>query len=298
MCQAACPMTSFDIESPDHRTYRGYMGHYLTISSYRSKIPEVLERCQDGGVVTSLLLYLLDKNVVDAAMVTQRTDRWVPRSKLTNERAEIIKAAGSKYAANPIFDVLVQLKDIPIEELKKFHVTTLDDLRLVAVGLPCQISGLKKVQNLGVFPSNLVKFKIGLFCFKNFTYDKMIHEFLEKEKNIDPTTIKKFVIKGDMNVVLQDGSSLLVKSQEYDKYINEGCKWCMDLTSQDADVSCGNIGSATGFTTVVTRTKLGADIVQRAKLAGYIEEAPMEDMKKINKLAGLKVKKSKKNGKE
>lgn len=294
LCQASCPVTSFDTSDADYRVFRGFMGKFVNIRSFKSTNPKVLERCQDGGAATSLLLYMIDAGIIDAAMVTNRLENWVPRSRLTNDKDEIIEAGGSKYASNPIYDVMATLKGMPEADLAKLHVKSLDDLRLSVTGLPCQVSGLRKVQNLGIFPSNLIKVRVGLFCFKNFNWFKL-REYITKDLKIKMEDIDKFQIKGDMLLTLKDGKQVPVKSADYERLVNEGCLWCKDLTAHDADISCGNIGSRAGATTVVTRTKKGHDIVERARLAGYLEEVPLENMALVGKLAGLKLKKSKKD---
>nr|MDO8113889.1 Coenzyme F420 hydrogenase/dehydrogenase, beta subunit C-terminal domain [Candidatus Sigynarchaeota archaeon] len=291
-CQASCPVTSYDTSNSDYRVFRGFIGDYIGLRSFKTKIPEVSERCQDGGAVTSLLLYMIENNLVDAVMVTKRLENWAPQSFITNNREAIIDAAGSKYATNPVFQAITSLKDITPSELAKYGVKKIDDLRIAVVGLPCQISGLTKVQNLGIFPSNLIKVKIGLFCYKNYSWIKF-QEFLTKKLKIKIEDIKKIVILGDMTVQLKNGKTITIKSQDYESLVNEGCAWCKDLTAHDADISCGNIGSAVGATTVIARTKKGFDIVERARVTNLIEEMPGVNVAEVTKQARMKLNKAK-----
>ncbi|MEX2682990.1 MAG: Coenzyme F420 hydrogenase/dehydrogenase, beta subunit C-terminal domain [Candidatus Sigynarchaeota archaeon] len=291
-CQAACPVTSYDTSESDHRVFRGHVGNYLSIRSFTSKIEGVAERAQDGGAVTSILLYMIDNHVVDAVMVTKHLQGWEPSSFLTKNRDEIIASAGSKYATNPVFKAITSLKDLPPAEVAKYGVKKIDDLRIAVVGLPCQISGLTKVQNLGIFPANLIKIKIGLFCFKNYNWIRF-QEFLTKKLKIKLDDIKKIRILGDMTITLTNGKVLTVKSKDYDNLVNEGCAWCKDLTAHDADISCGNIGSKEGATTVVARTKKGLEIVDRARIAGYMDDAGVVNVKEVTKQARMKLDRAK-----
>ncbi|MBN2151690.1 MAG: Coenzyme F420 hydrogenase/dehydrogenase, beta subunit C-terminal domain [Candidatus Lokiarchaeota archaeon] len=291
-CQAACPVTSYDTSDSDYRIFRGFIGNHMSIRSFKSKVPGVAERAQDGGAVTSMLLYMIENNVVDAVMVTRFLKGWEPSSFLTNKREDIIAAAGSKYATNPVFNAITSLKDLPPAEVAKYGVKKIDDLRIAVVGLPCQISGLTKVQNLGIFPSNLIKVKVGLFCFKNYNWMRF-QEFLTKKLKIKLDEISKMSILGDMTIKLTSGKVITVKSKDYDTLVNEGCAWCKDLTGHDADVSCGNIGSNEGGTTVVARTKKGLDIVDRARVAGYMEDVGVVNMDEITKQARMKLDRAK-----
>ncbi len=291
-CQAACPVTSYDTSDSDYRVFRGAMGNSISVRSFQSKVEGVAERAQDGGAVTSMLLYMIENNIVDAVMVTKHLAGWEPLSFLTNKREDIIMAAGSKYATNPVFNAITSLKDLPPEEVAKFGVKKIDDLRIAVVGLPCQISGLTKVQNLGIFPSNLIKVKIGLFCFKNYNWIRF-QEFLTKKLKIKIDDIRKIRILGDMTITLTNGKVISVKSNEYDNLVNEGCAWCKDLTAHDSDISCGNIGSKEGATTVVARTKKGLEIVDRARIAGYLDDAGVVNVKDVNRQARMKLDRAK-----
>ncbi len=68
---------------------------------------------QDGGVVTSLLGFLLDNQIVSDALIVDQdeTQPWKPVAKITNDIDEIIKASGTKYSACPIFKPLKKLNE-------------------------------------------------------------------------------------------------------------------------------------------------------------------------------------------
>ncbi|NMC04087.1 MAG: 4Fe-4S dicluster domain-containing protein [Candidatus Lokiarchaeota archaeon] len=287
-CYASCPVTSYDTSSADYRDFRGFKGNYLGIGSYRAKVPGVNEKAQDGGVVTSLLLNMIENNVVDAVLVTRILKGWEPISFITNKRDEIIGAAGSKYATNPVFHAFASLKQKSPAEIAAYGVKRIDDLRIAIVGLPCQLSGLTKMQNLGILPANLIKVKIGLFCFKNYNWTRF-HDFFANELKIREEDVRKIRIVGDMTITMKDGRVLTIKPDRYKVLRNEGCAWCKDLTAHDADISCGNIGSKEGSTTVITRSKKGLDIVDRARIAGYIEDAGVVNVEEVNQQAKNKV---------
>ncbi|MBD3187171.1 hypothetical protein GF325_10110, partial [Candidatus Bathyarchaeota archaeon] len=63
--------------------------------------------------------------------------------------------------------------------------------------------------------------------------------------------------------------------------------------SMDCDISCGGIGASRGYTTALIRTKLGLQLVNKARSAGYITEGDLPNMKLVRKIAKIKVKKQK-----
>jgi coenzyme F420 hydrogenase subunit beta len=66
---------------------------------------------QDGGVATALLNYTLSKKLVDDVVVVDKNDSeaWKPEPILTDNVADVLKAAGTKYAACSVFTPLKKL---------------------------------------------------------------------------------------------------------------------------------------------------------------------------------------------
>lgn len=52
---------------------------------------------QDGGVVTSMLLYALEEGLIDSAVVTVKSEEepWKPVAIVAQSREEILRASGS-----------------------------------------------------------------------------------------------------------------------------------------------------------------------------------------------------------
>ncbi|MFX1466737.1 MAG: Coenzyme F420 hydrogenase/dehydrogenase, beta subunit C-terminal domain, partial [Promethearchaeota archaeon] len=67
----------------------------------------------------------------------------------------------------------------------------------------------------------------------------------------------------------------------------EACHYCVDLTSELADISVGSIGSASGWSTTIVRTNIGEKIFENAVKEGYlrINEKPInvEIVEKLSK---------------
>ena len=106
----------------------------------------------------------LDSGFIDGAVMTKRSENWVPAQHVATTKEEIIDSAGSIYALSPS---LFQLKEAVRER-------ALD--RVAYVGLPCQIQALRKMQ---LYPfgargvGERIALVIGIFCYENFPPEGM-----------------------------------------------------------------------------------------------------------------------------
>ncbi|MDL2270815.1 Coenzyme F420 hydrogenase/dehydrogenase, beta subunit C-terminal domain [Methanobrevibacter sp. OttesenSCG-928-I08] len=99
-CYFACPRTFVSEEIYSADIDMKPLGDYLDIFSAKSeKIAG-----QDGGVVSAILTYLLEKELVDEVSVVGEDENysWKPKSFLTPNVKDVISAAGTKYSTVPI----------------------------------------------------------------------------------------------------------------------------------------------------------------------------------------------------
>ncbi|MDR3222123.1 MAG: Coenzyme F420 hydrogenase/dehydrogenase, beta subunit C-terminal domain [Methanobrevibacter sp.] len=99
-CYYACPRTFATDKILPKYLDNEPIGEYLEIYSLKSN----KNIGQDGGIVSEILLYLLDKDLVDGVSIVSEDDTnpWKPISKLTSSRDEVLKAKGTKYSTVPI----------------------------------------------------------------------------------------------------------------------------------------------------------------------------------------------------
>ena len=70
-----------------------YLGKYKTAVAARSTSAEVLRCSQDGGIVTSMLLYALEEGIIDGAIVAgQGENPWQPKPIVATSAEEILSA--------------------------------------------------------------------------------------------------------------------------------------------------------------------------------------------------------------
>lgn len=103
-CYVACPRTYVPDNIVSHDAEKSAFGDYIKIISAKAS----MFHGQDGGIVTALLSYAVSEKMVDEALIVDKSsqDPWKPRPELTDDVEAIVKAAGTKYSACPIFKPL------------------------------------------------------------------------------------------------------------------------------------------------------------------------------------------------
>jgi coenzyme F420 hydrogenase subunit beta len=244
----------------------------------RTASDEIRAKGQDGGVVTSIIGWMLSTGEVDgAACARPRTDLpWLDEPYLATTPEELLTGAGSRYTycSTPL-----ALKMAAERKLKK----------IAAIGVSCESTALREMATEGIKRwSRMVKFIAGLMCNETFEYEPFINEIVQGRYGIDIAQVTKINVKGDVYVTLQDGTDVRIPLKECQEYANEWCHHCPDFAAEHADISFGGIGLK-GWTMCLIRTDYGQDVWDRAVEAGVIEVRPAEEdpagLKVLNRLA-------------
>ncbi|MFX0171299.1 MAG: Coenzyme F420 hydrogenase/dehydrogenase, beta subunit C-terminal domain [Candidatus Hodarchaeota archaeon] len=273
VCIHQCPKTKTTVPQ--------LLGNFIDAFRARSLIPEIVG--QDGGVVTSLLIYLLRENMVDGAVVTTKDEieYWKPKPIIATSEEEILASSGSIYSQSQAVGKL-------LEAIKS-------GLNSIAfVGCPCNIDAVNKMQSS---PYGLVRLfmrssvlKIGLFCMDAFSYDRLRHFVEEGEKTPLDSIEKMTISKGKFHFIKESGETISHSVHDMDHLRSSSCHYCVDFTSENADISVGSVGAPEGYNTVLVRTGLGLEILQDAADNGYIElnSITVKNLKPVLTLANAK----------
>ncbi|MFW9938934.1 MAG: Coenzyme F420 hydrogenase/dehydrogenase, beta subunit C-terminal domain [Candidatus Thorarchaeota archaeon] len=274
LCYYHCPRTYLPItilnmlqsDSSEIENYSN-IGHYIGVYSARTKIKEISEICQDGGISSTCLHYLFENNQIDYALgATMSRTPWRPEPKLLINKSDVLLTSGTKYVNNPNLRILNELND--------------NGSNIAIVGVPCMMQGLLKSQiyNIGIPSLNKVKYRIGIFCMESFSYQS----FLEicNRLNVDVDDIKKTDInKGKFFVYTKSGEEFTIPVKEISNLAREDCEVCFDLTSESADISLGSTGSPPGWNTVIVRTLKGKKLFENLVKDDLIEYKDIKDVK-------------------
>lgn len=252
LCVKVCPGDEFDYEQ-SHKDFTGQEpvreathGSFQKALLAHSNSEDLRQSSTSGGLVTAVLLHLLEVGQIDGAVVIASDDEhlWKGKPIVARTRDEILSATKSKYAISPTNAVFKELLDIPG--------------RYALVGLPCQLHGYHKAAALDKRLKERVVLTLGLFCHAAIEHDafRIIWESLgEKTKGA-----KRFISRigkhpGAPHLELADGSyypvyfgdkrgykpsSMEVINILYRLYTPERCLTCFDALAEFADISVGD----------------------------------------------------------
>jgi len=256
----------------------------------------------DGGVVNSVINYLIEMKIIDGAIVAKTKAPFSREAIIAKNRETLIQASGAKL------DISLQL-----DQIQKFHTYTssIPQLRhykfkkLAVVGTPCQIYTIRCMQNLGIIPSQNIELCLGLFCYENFFFDKLKIKKFEKDFSLKFENIERLNIKEDLIIKLKDKNTaqktIHIPFKSLNDYMRPACNACSDFTNIYADISFGGLGSQDKFTTVITRTKKGKDVIKKAIEFGVIKDLKLDEpskkkmKEKITLFSQRKIERSEKN---
>lgn len=280
ICYLVCPVThDLDQEVQDRFGCKLSPQAWRAVTSARATDEAILEVATDGGVVTALLLYMLERGLIQGAIVSRSASAFIREPLTATTREEVISAAGVQFSSPPHLEELgdhysTYSSGIPaIKGLGRIHYP----FHVALVGTPCQIKTVRKMQCLGIIPSDLVTHTIGLFCTENFACDALGRQRLEEKLAIRFEDITKLNIKEDVIIVLSNGTERHVPFEEIDEVARPACLACTDFANEYADLSVGGLGSPHGYTTTLIRTEKGSRVYSGALEQGCIEERQFRD---------------------
>jgi coenzyme F420 hydrogenase subunit beta len=233
----------------------------------RATDPELLAAGQDGGVASAVLLWCLEHDRVDAALVSVLEGDgmgWRAVPGVARNRAELLAAAGSRYTYSA-------------NTLAYGEAVAGGSERLALVGMGCQASApvVMRARKAGKVGRRMT-LTIGLMCSKTFD-DSIFEEFFEAQYGLARSDIAKINIKGVFQIWCRDGSYHEVPLKEGHAWTREGCKSCPDFAAEHADISTGGIGDLKDWTLTVVRSDQGQEIIDEMGQAGALELRPGSD---------------------
>ncbi len=244
----------------------------------KSQDATVYREAQSGGVVTQLLLDLLESGEVDACAVVGPICGTPPRSTafLATDRQGILRAQKSKYCPVPVVQVLAEARR--------------ENWRVAMVGLACHFHGLSLIDSAGFDIETTVRLKIGLICDRTLALaavDYLVKQALGSGSNARVVFRDKprTGYPGDVTVqdrtgklaVLPQSTRLRIK----DLMTPARCRLCFDKMNVLADVTVGDPWGIDrgdrriGESVVVVRTERGQRAVQRALQDRHLSLRPV-----------------------
>jgi coenzyme F420 hydrogenase subunit beta len=227
----------------------------------------VLDKGQDGGLVSAMLIYALEKGYIDGALVSYLEgdgSSWKAIPGVARNKEEIIAAAGSRYTYSANTMAYGQAVEMGLE-------------KLALVGMSC-MSSVPAVMNARKAgkPARKFALNIGLLCSKTFD-DAIFEELFEAKYGLKKQDMVKMNIKGVFQIWMKDGSYHEVNLKECHAWTRSGCMTCPDFAAEHADISTGGIGAFNDWTLTIVRTDVGRKLMIELLEAGVIEGRPGDD---------------------
>jgi coenzyme F420-reducing hydrogenase beta subunit len=247
------------------KNFKYYLGNSINTRIGYSNNEKIRKDCASGGIVTSILIYLLESKQIDGAFVT--------KTQITNNGLEAIK-----YIAKTREEILESRTSIYFDTQFFKHIETIKNFKgkLAIVGLPCEIKYLRERQKWDENFKN-IQVTIGLFC--GHASKKELIETVLKQKNIKTADIKKITFRkghwrGQTHIELNNGKEITFPFSHFSLYQNlfflseNKCLYCNDHTSEMADISCGDIWdlkfkkTPIKHSAIITRTENGEKFIE------------------------------------
>ena len=277
VCAQVCPKYEWSWAKMDTfvfgraRTPDEEFGIYHKLAIAQAADDNILKVCQDGGAVTALLSFALEKGFIDSAIVagTIKERPFYPTSKLATTSEDLWGAAGTKYSCAP---TVLSLADLSMQKKTK----------AAFVGTPCQVQAIRNMQMAGLKLVAPVKLVIGLMCSECFTYEGLMENHIRDKLSINLADVKKMNIKGKL-LVTTDSGVTTVPLEDIKQYARKGCSLCDDFSSELADISVGGLG-LDSWTFTIIRTDKGEALFSEAEKARFLKTKTVDPRTRALKL--------------
>lgn len=282
-CYDICPGQGVDIKRIEQKLFSDsnmeidpYVGSYLSCFTGHSTNHDIRYHSASGGLVTQMLLYLLEKGIIDGAVVTTFDNKkpFLSKTIIATSKEEIVNARSSKYCP-------VSMSGI-VKELKR------RDGKYIVVGVPCHIHGFRKLEEKDSKFRERVFGYFALYCSATYTFNAT--EFLFNNRKISKDKLEYFSYRdlgclGSMVVEekTDDGNKRFAEPYlSYKKPLRSffhmhRCHLCIDHYGELGDVSLGDIhygkykDDTVGTNSLVIRNEKFLHLFINAQKDGFIE---------------------------
>jgi coenzyme F420 hydrogenase subunit beta len=282
LCVHSCPGHAMDFKTQRSRIFgkepeSKMIGNYSNCYVGHSTSELIRYDSTSGGMISQLLIFALENDLIDGAVVTRmrKNNPLRPESFIARTADEVIEASKSKYC--PVA-TNVCLKQI-LKEKGRYAV----------VGLPCHIHGIRKAETIFKTLDKRIVLHLGLLC--SHEVDFAGTYFLLKKLHLQTADVNKIDYRGrgwpgSMSIESKNASRIdlpLVGSwQAYWSVFSSffftpmRCTLCPDQAAELADISFGDAWlpelkyDKDGASIIVSRTSEGEFLLNKAREAKVI----------------------------
>ncbi|MCA1905060.1 MAG: Coenzyme F420 hydrogenase/dehydrogenase, beta subunit C-terminal domain [Desulfarculus sp.] len=232
----------------------------------RTTAADLAGQAQYGGVVSTLAALALETGLVGEMVLTQAGLEGAPEGVRVTDRAGVLAAAGSIYAAGA--------------GLMQLNQALGDDAAhpVGVVGLPCQVWAARALRGHPNYPAaDRLQLVIGLFCTLNLDLRRL--RAVLNQAGVDQPILRADFPPppaGVLELTLPDGARQ-IPLDHIRPAVLAGCSLCPDLTAEAADISVGAAEGQPGWNTVLVRSVGGERLWSEALARGLVETRPLPE---------------------
>lgn len=252
---------------------------------------QVRYKGSSGGVISQLLIYLLEKDKIDEVIHIGVSEKnpFLNEIKRSKTKDDVIKNSGSRYSPSA-----------PLENIDEFLS---EGKRFAFVGKPCDIAALRSYSKFDKRVSEKILYFFSFYCAGipsiEGTY-AILNNF-----NIKPQNVKSFKYRGEgwpglTEINTKEKEVFTMKYEDswgkiLNRHLQSRCKVCIDGVGEFADISCGDgwfgdekgypsFEEAGGRSLITTRTNIGQNLLEDAVRDGYLKIERDIDTKDIESI--------------
>jgi len=258
------------------------MGNFVDCYTGYSTDSTIRWSATSGGIITSLLIFLLRNQLINGALLTRinKDDPLRAEPFIARTENDILSAMGSKYVPVALNQLLNQISS----ESGKFAV----------VGLPCHIQGIRRAELKTKGLRDKIIYHFGLACSRTMSFRGV--EYILRKMHISPNDVCELKYRGDG---WPGGIKVSIKEGEQKFLPNQGSLWseiaggyffapfcctiCSDHLNEFADISFADAWlpeivrkDKKGTSIIVVRTQVGQKLIDDAVSANKIQVSIMD----------------------
>lgn len=240
LCLKVCPGVEYMTDSATEKKIEKdtNLGDVSRCTTCYSNNLQIRNNAASGGFITTIASQLLNQKLVDGVICVQQNCNNPINNRviIAKNQMEIINAAASRYSPASVC--------IPLKELLKVRG------KYVFIGKPCDINGLKKLQNVFPVLEENILLSIGLFCHHTPSRAALKHILTSNKIPLENVSSIKFRGGGwPGNFEIKSNDQVEINMTYFEawnkffsniKYIPTRCLICRDSTAEQADFSVGD----------------------------------------------------------
>ncbi len=277
---ATCPGITLSHPKGTKRTDT-ILGPLISVQTGHAEDPEIRRQGSSGGVLSAIATHLLATGQVDfvAQIAVSHDDPLQNALQISTSRADVIRAAGSRYSPSA-----------PLQSLRELLAT---GKRFAFIGKPCDVAALRQYARIDPAVDRQVPYMLSFMCAGLPSLkgtDEVISALGAKKEELASFRYRGDGWPGMAKATHKDGQTF---EMDYNtswgnilgKHLQFRCKICPDGTGEFADLVCADawygadgypdFTERDGRSLILARTPAGQELLSEAIEHQAISSTPL-----------------------